>query len=230
MRTAKSKLPATVSAEQWRAELEDFLQQEKQLTAAQDALNAARRRLPMMRVEKQYSLTGENGEASLLDMFEGRSQLIVYHFMFAPEWKAGCEGCSWVVDAMTHPAHLHARDTTLVIVARAAYEKLLAYRKRMGWTTPIPWYSSLNSEFNFDFDATSEHGEEHGASVFLRDGSDIYRCYYTGARGVEYLGTQWSWLDLTVWGRQEQWEDSPEGWPQTPTYEWCRRHDEYTDK
>ena len=139
---------------------------------------------------------------SFLDLFGGRRQLIVYHFMFAPDWKAGCDGCSWLADAMTHPAHLHARDTSLVMVSRAPYEKLAHYKKRMGWS--MPWYSSFESDFNYDFGVTTADGERHGASVFLRDGSDVYRTYFTGARCVEY-----------------------EGWPQTKPYVWNRRHDEY---
>lgn len=228
MNDKTDSMPDIVSQGEWRLALDNILEQEKALTRARDELNAQRRRMPMVKVEKDYTLTGENGEVSLLDVFEGRRQLIVYHFMFGPDWQAGCEGCSWVRDAMTHPAHLNARDTTLVMASRAPREKLMAYQKRMGWTNPLPWYSTLESDFNYDFDATSEHGEEHGVSVFLRDGSDIYRCYYLGDRGVEYLGTQWSYLDLTPYGRQESWEDSPEGWPQTKPYEWCHRHDEYS--
>jgi predicted dithiol-disulfide oxidoreductase (DUF899 family) len=223
----KQPLPEVVSSEEWRLELDRLLKKEKELTRARDALNAERRKLPMVRVDKRYTLQGENGKSSLLDLFEGRRQLIVYHFMFAPEWGAGCDGCSWAVDAMTHPAHLHARDTSLVLVSRAPREKLEQYRSRMGWTTPIPWYSSYKSDFNFDFGATTDKGERHGVSVFIRDGNDIYRTYYTGARGVEYLGSLWTYLDLTPFGRQETWEDSPEGWPQTEPYVWNRRHDEY---
>ena len=227
MQKEKPALPEIVSPEEWRGALAELLVREKELTRARDALNAARRKLPMTSVTKQYQLQGANGAVSLLDMFEGRQQLIVYHFMFAPDRDAGCEGCSWVRDAMTHPAHLHARDTTLVMVSRAPFEKLMSYQSRMNWQHPVPWYSSLESDFNYDFDATSDQGEEHGVSVFIRDQEDIYRTYYNGDRGVEYLGTQWSYLDLTPYGRQEAWEDSPEGWPQTPAYIWCRRHDEY---
>lgn len=227
MATVKQPLPEVVSSEQWKAALDQLLVKEKELTRARDALNAERRKLPMVKVAKHYTLQGENGAVSLLDLFEGRRQLIVYHFMFAPDWNAGCDGCSWLVDAMTHPAHLHARDTSLVMVSRAPREKLVQYRWRMGWTAPVPWYSSYESDFNVDFGATTDNGERHGASVFIRDGDDIYRTYYTGARGVEYLGTLWTYLDLTPFGRQETWEDSPEGWPQTEPYVWNRRHDEY---
>lgn len=227
MTVDKLPLPEVVSSEEWKVALDQFLIKEKELTRVRDALNAERRRLPMVKVTKHYTLQGENGKTSLIDLFEGRRQLIVYHFMFAPDWKAGCDGCSWVVDAMTHPAHLHARDTSLVLVSRAPRGKLTQYRSRMGWTTSIPWYSSYESDFNFDFGATTDQGEIHGVSVFIRDGNDIYRTYYTGARGVEYLGSLWTYLDLTPFGRQEAWEDSPKGWPQTEPYVWNRRHDEY---
>lgn len=220
-------LPPIVSSEDWQSTIDDFIEQEKELTRARDALNAKRRRLPMRKVEKDYRFQSEDGEISLLDMFEGRSQLIVYHFMFGPDWKAGCEGCSWVADAMTHPAHFHARDTSFVMLSRAPLEKLQQYRKRMEWNKPIPWHSSLDSDFNYDFGATTDNGEQHGVSVFLRDGDDIYQTYHVGARGAEHLGSHWTYLDLTPYGRQETWEDSPQGWPQTPTYEWQKRHDEY---
>lgn len=223
----KQSLPKVVSSEQWKVELERLLVKEKAVTRARDALNAERRKLPMVKVTKNYTFQGESGEMSLLDLFERRRQLIVYHFMFAPEWSAGCDGCSWVVDAMTHPAHLHARDTSLILVSRAPKEKLEQYRSRMGWATHIPWYSSHGGDFNFDFGASTENSEKHGVSVFIRDGNDIYRTYYTGARGVEYLGSLWPYLDLTPFGRQETWEVSPQGWPQTEPYVWNRRHDEY---
>ncbi|WP_339677760.1 DUF899 domain-containing protein [uncultured Zhongshania sp.] len=223
----RKNLPDVVSSDEWRVALDQLLIKEKELTRARDALSAERRKLPMVKVTKQYTLEGEHGKTALIDLFEGRRQLIVYHFMFAPDWDAGCGGCSWVIDAMTHPAHLHARDTSLVLVSRAPREKLEQYRSRMGWTTSLPWYSSYDSDFNFDFGATTDKGERHGVSVFIRDGNDIYRSYYSGARGVEYLGSLWTYLDLTPFGRQETWEDSPEGWPQTEPYAWIRRHDEY---
>lgn len=220
-------LPEIVSQQEWQTAMDHFLEREKEHTRVRDALNAERRRLPMVKVEKRYTLRGVDGEQSLLELFDGRRQLIVYHFMFAPDWDAGCDGCSWVADAMTHPAHLRARDTSLVMVSRAPIDKLERYRKRMGWI--VPWYSSFESDFNVDFGATTDRGEVHGASVFLRDAKDIYRTYYTGARGVEYLGTQWSYLDLTPYGRQETWEDSPPDWPQSEPNTWNRRHDEYDD-
>jgi predicted dithiol-disulfide oxidoreductase (DUF899 family) len=225
MATTKQPLPSIVSSEEWKLALDQLLIKEKALTRARDALSAERRKLPMVEVDKNYEFHGDEGPISLLELFGGRRQLIVYHFMYAPDWKAGCDGCSWVADAMTHPAHLHARDTSLVMVSRAPLDKINQYKTRMGWT--IPWYSSFESDFNYDFGVTTADGERHGASVFLRDGNDIYHTYFTGARGIEYLGSFWTYLDLTPYGRQETWEDSPEGWPQTKPYEWNRRHDEY---
>lgn len=227
MTTSKPELPDIASVEQWDTALSQLLIKEKALTRAQDALNAERRRLPMVKIDNNYLFDGETGKVSLLDLFDGRRQLIVYHFMFAPDWTQGCSGCSWVVDAMPHLAHLHARNTSLVLVSRAPLEKLEGYKKRMGWD--LPWYSSFGSDFNADFGVTTPQGEKHGVSILLRDGDSLYRSYFTGARGVEHLGSHWTYLDLTPWGRQETWEDSPKGWPQTAPYSWMHRHDEYGD-
>lgn len=226
-------LPEIVSMDEWLSALEQQVDREKAFTRARDELNARRRRLPMVRIEKEYSFVGPTGKVNLIDLFDGRRQLIVYHFMFAPEWQAGCDGCSWVVDAMTHPAHLNARDTSIVLISRAPLDKLQRYQERMEWQHP-KWYSSHGSDFNRDMGATVSYPhdparttERHGVSVFLRDGDSIYRTYFNGARGVEYLGSLWTYLDLTPYGRQELWEDSPAGWPQTEPYIWNRRHDEY---
>jgi len=156
MPSKNKALPEIVSKAEWQAARMQVLEKEKALTRIRDELNAERRRMPMMKIDKAYTLKGEAGEASLLDLFQGRSQLIVYHFMYGPDWKAGCEGCSWVRDAMTHPAHLHARDTSMCIISRTSLENIQQYQKRMSWNTPIPWLSSLGSEFNYDFDGTSE--------------------------------------------------------------------------
>jgi predicted dithiol-disulfide oxidoreductase (DUF899 family) len=181
----------------------------------------------MVEIEKDYVFESPDGKASLLDLFDGRRQLIVYHFMFAPGapgWpSAGCDGCSLFVDNIGHLAHLHARDTSLVLVSRAPLAKIEPYRERMGWT--VPWFSSSGSDFNADFGVPTE--ETFGLNVFLRDGDSVFRTYFTDGRGVEALGSNWTFLDLTPLGRQEDWEDSPDGWPQTPRYEWWRRHDEY---
>ena len=218
-------LPEVVSAEEWQAARERLLAKEKEATRASDALAAERRRLPMVRFDKDYVFEGPDGTASLLDLFEGRRQLIVYHFMFAPGapgWpSAGCDGCSMVVDNVGHLAHLHARDTSFALVSEAPVEKIQAYRQRMGWT--IPWFSLAGNDFNADCGVTTGFG----LSVFLRDGADVFRTYFTTGRGVEALGSNWTFLDLTPLGRQEDWEDSPEGRPQGPRYEWWRRHDEY---
>jgi predicted dithiol-disulfide oxidoreductase (DUF899 family) len=215
--------------EQWRTEHEKLLKKEKAATRERDALAADRRRMPMAEIEKEYVFEGPNGRASLLELFDGRRQLIVYHFMFAPGvdgWPdAGCDGCSFFVDQITHLAHLHARDTSLVLISWAPLENLQRYQRRMGWT--IPWYSSAGSDFNDDFGLSTSRGETFGLSVLFRDGDRVFRTYFTTGRGVEMLGSPWSFLDLTPLGRQEEWEDSPAGWPQTPPYVWWRRHDEY---
>jgi predicted dithiol-disulfide oxidoreductase (DUF899 family) len=226
-------LPQVVSAAEWEADRQRLLVKEKEATRARDALAAERRRLPMVKIEKDYVLEGPDGKASLLDLFEGRRQLLLYHFMFGPNQDEGCDGCSMVIDNLCHLAHLHARDVSFAAVSRAPLAKIEPYRQRMGWT--IPWYSSAESDFNVDFGVSPEtpqagvyqDGETFGLSVFLRDGDDIYRTYFTDRRGVEQLGSNWSYLDLTPFGRQEDWEDSPEGYPQTPPYVWWRRHDEY---
>jgi predicted dithiol-disulfide oxidoreductase (DUF899 family) len=222
-------LPRIVSPAEWQAAHDQLLAKEKAATRARDALAAERRRLPMVHIDKQYVFEGPDGKVTLLDLFEGRSQLILYHFMFAPGvegWpEAGCPGCSMFADQVGDLAHLHARDTSFALVSRAPLANLERYRERMGWT--IPWFSSAGSDFNDDFGLSTDRGETFGLSVFLRDGSRIYRTYFTDGRGVEALGSVWTFLDLTPLGRQEDWEDSPEGYPQTPPYEWWRRHDEY---
>jgi predicted dithiol-disulfide oxidoreductase (DUF899 family) len=222
-------LPPVVSPAEWQAAHEALLVEEKAATRARDALAALRRRQPMVRIDKDYDLEGPNGKAKLLELFEGRRQLILYHFMFGPGahgWPhAGCDGCSMFVDQVGHLAHLNARDTSFALVSIAPMVDIERYRKRMGWM--IPWFSSAGTDFNRDFGATTEGGEMFGLSVFLRDGGDVYRTYFTSGRGVEALGSVWTFLDLTPFGRQEGWEESPEGWPQSAPYVWWRRHDEY---
>ena len=222
-------LPDVVSRAEWQAAHEELLAKEKEATRARDSLAAQRRRQPLTEIEDHYVFEGTDGKASLLDLFEGRSQLILYHFMFAPGvngWPdAGCPGCSMFVDQVGHLAHFHARDTSFALVSVAPLERIEAYRRRMGWE--IPWFSSAGSDFNRDFGVSTDRGETFGLSVFIRDGERIFRSYFTTSRGVEALGSVWSFLDLTPLGRQEEWEDTPEGRPQTPPYEWWRRHDEY---
>lgn len=262
MNASKPALPKAVSRAEWLAARKELLAEEKKLTRARDALNAKRRRLPMVRIDKDYVFEGANGKASLLDLFEGRRQLIVYHFMFDPgdppageagaPWTEGCPGCSLMADNIGHLSHLYARDTSLVLVSRATRAKIAPFKARMGWT--IPWYSSYGSDFNYDFHVTLDErvapveynyidqatletdgqifhmsGEQPGLSVFLRDDDgQVYHTYSTYARGLEPLVGTVSFLDMTPYGRQEDWEDSPEGWPQTPTYGWTRHHDKYS--
>ncbi|GAK10827.1 hypothetical protein JCM19039_469 [Geomicrobium sp. JCM 19039] len=203
----------------------EFRELEKAYMKKGDELAAMRRKLPMTEVDHSYSLAGEDGEASLDELFDGKDQLIVYHFMFASDWDEGCEGCSMMVDHFGHPAHLEARNTKLVLISSAPYEKLRAFKKRMGWS--VPWYSSEKSTFNRDFGGTTKAGENHLYSVFLRRGETIYLTYQTEARGVEKLGDTWSLLDITPMGRQELWEDSPDWVKQTSTYNWWKYHDRY---
>jgi predicted dithiol-disulfide oxidoreductase (DUF899 family) len=226
-------LPRSSHRRNGKAARDARLAGEKDATRARDALAAERRRLPRVRIDHDYVFDRPAGKATLLDLFEGRRQLLLYHFMFGPNQEAGCDGCSMFVDQIGHLAHLHARDTSFALVSRAPIEKLEAYRKRMGWT--IPWFSSFGSDFNVDFGVSPEtpqpdvyqDGESFGLSVFLRDGDDVFRTYFTTNRGVEALGSVWTLLDLTPLGRQENWEDSPTGYPQGKPYEWWRRHDEY---
>ena len=223
--------PEIVSEAEWRAAHQALLEKEKALTRSRDALAAERRRLPMMRIDKDYVFEGPDGKVPLLDLFDGRPQLLLYHFMFAPGvhgWPtAGCPGCSMFLDSLGQYArvHLNARDASFAVVSLAPLASVQAYRERMGWD--VRWVSSANNTFNVDFGMTTPQGENHGLSVFLRDGTQIFRTYFTSSRGLETVGTIWSLLDLTPFGRQEVWEDTPEGRPQSPPYQWWRRHDEY---
>jgi predicted dithiol-disulfide oxidoreductase (DUF899 family) len=217
-------LPPIASAEEWSEAHEALLTKEKEATRARDALAAERRRMPMMAVEKDYTFEGPDGSASLLDLFDGRRQLIVYRFFFEPGvegWPdSGCGGCSMYADQISPLAHLNARDTTMVVVSRAPQENIERFMARMGWD--FPWYTTTDS-FSEDFGV----GEWHGTNAFLRDGDRVLRTYFVNSRGDEAMGSTWSFLDLTALGRQEHWEDSPEGYPQGPPYTWWRLHDEY---
>ncbi|MDP9175181.1 MAG: DUF899 domain-containing protein [Planctomycetota bacterium] len=222
------KFPKIVERAEWQTARDALLVKEKTATRAKDALASERRRLPMVRIDKKYIFDGAKGEMSLLDLFEGRRQLILYHFMFAPPvggWPdAGCVGCSMVTDQFGHVAHLHARDTSFCLVSLAPLKNIEKYKKRMGWM--YPWYSSEGTDFNKDFGLTTDKGENFGLSVFIHDGKDVYRTYHTGGRGTEGLNIG-TLLDLTPLGRQEEWEDSPAGGPRTKPFVWWRRHDEY---
>jgi len=220
-------MPPVVSRQEWNAAREDLLVEEKRLTRARDALAAKRRRMPRLAVEKEYRFEGPNGPASLHDVFEGRHQLIVYRFFYEPGvhgWPdAGCPGCSQIADQVAHPAHLNARDTTFAFVSRAPQVDIERWRERMGWWKEIPWYT-LTDDFDKDFDVD----EWHGTNAFYRDDEGrIFRTYLINNRGDEAMGTTWSYLDATPLGRQESWEKSPEGYPQTRPYTWWNWHDNY---
>lgn len=218
-------LPKVTSREEWLAARKELLAKEKEATRARDALRAERQALPMVEVEKDYVFEGPGGKASLLDMFEGRRQLIVQHFMFDPEWEDGCPSCTYFSDDLGHLPHLHEKNTSFVVISRAPLEKIEAYRRKRGWT--FPWYSSFGSDFNYDFHVTmdesvapaeynfrsaAEHrqagmpwyteGEQPGVSVFLREGERIFHTYSAFARGSEHLVSTAMFLDLTPLGRQ----------------------------
>ena len=213
-----------VSAQEWEAARLELLVKEKELTRARDAMAAQRRRMPWLPITKAYAFDGPDGRVSLLDLFAGRRQLIVYRAFLEPGvfgWpEHACRGCSLVADQVAHPAHLNARDTTLAFVSRAPQPDITRVKARMGWT--MPWYT-LTDEFDADFGVD----EWHGTNAFIREGDRVFRTYFVNNRGDESMGGTWSYLDITALGRQETWEDSPEGSPQTPPYEWWNWHDEY---
>jgi predicted dithiol-disulfide oxidoreductase (DUF899 family) len=237
-------LPPVVSPAAWLAARNALLAAEKEVTKAGDAVAARRRRLPMVRVEKDYRFEGPDGTVGLVDLFDGRSQLYVHHFMWLDGPDTGCPSCTRAADRMFNEAHfaaLRERDVAFAAVARAPYARIKAYREERGWT--FPFFSSHGSDFNYDFHVTLDEsrapieynyrtkaelidagipadqlrGDWPGASVFLRDGDTVYHTYSTYARGLDALATPYQFLDLTVYGRQEAWEDSPDGWPQDVT-------------
>ena len=214
-----------VSAEQWDAAWQQLLVKEKELLRARDALAAERRRMPWQAVAKKYAFDGPNGKVSLLDLFDGRRQLIVYRAFFEPDvhgWpEHACIGCSMVADQVSHLAHLNARDTTLAFASRAPQADIARLKARMGWED-IPWYTISDS-----FDADFGVDQWHGHNAFFREGDRVYRTYLINSRGDEAIGTVWSYLDMTALGRQEEWEVSPEGYPQTRPYKWWNWHDSY---
>ena len=198
--------PKIVSREEWLVARKALLIEEKEATHARDRLNAERRRLPMVEIDKEYFFAGPNGKVRLLDLFDGRRQLIIYHFMFDPSWDDGCPNCTNLVDNLPFRlAHLQASETSLVLVSRAPLPKLEAYQTRKGWS--VPWFSSYGSDFNYDFGVTDEEGEKPGLSVFLREGGDLFHTYSTNGRGVDILLGTYNYLDLTPLGRQEPWEE-----------------------
>ena len=223
---ATMKMPPIVSPGEWEAARLKLLVKEKELTRARDALAAERRRMPWQAVEKEYQFEGPGGKASLLDLFDGRRQLIVYRAFFEPGvsgWPDhACVGCSLVADQVAHVAHLNARDTTLVFASRAPQADIERLKARMGWE--IPWYTVTDS-FDKDFGVD----EWHGTNAFIRVGERVFRTYFVNNRGDEVMGGTWAYLDITALGRQEEWEDSPDGYPQTPPYTWWRWHDAYEE-
>ena len=257
--TNASARPPIVSREAWLEARKELLAREKEHVRQRDALNATRRRLPMVRIEKKYVFEGPAGRNTLPELFDGRRQLIVYHFMLDPDgpppgrqgapWDEGCPGCSFATDNLPNLSHLRARDANLVLISRARWSKIAPFQSRMGWR--VPWYSSYGSEFNYDFNVTTDEahgpveynykdkatlereglvyhlaGEQPGLSVFLHDAGEIFHTYSTYGRGLEwFLGTS-HLLDLTPFGRQEDWEDSPPGWPKS-TGDWPMHHDRY---
>jgi len=235
--------PPIVSEAEWLSERLKLLAQEKELTKHLDRVNAERRRLPMVKIEKPYVFEGADGKQDFKSLFEGRRQLILYHFMFDPAWEKGCPGCTGYLNALGDLSMLNARNTTFVLVSRAPLAKLEAYKAEKGWR--VPWYSSFGSDFNYDFHVTLDEsvappqynyrgkaelearqkeepwflkGEEHGISVFFNIGDDVFHTYSAFGRGCESLTDCYRLLDLTPYGRQEDFEDSPPGWPQHPTY------------
>ena len=240
-----STIPHTgiVSRDQWLLERKKLLEHEKELTKHYDRVNAERRRLPMVRIEKDYVFDGPHGKRSLQDLFENRRQLIVYHFMFDPSWNNGCSGCTGFIEALGDISLLNKRDTTFVVVSRAPLAKFAAYKALKAWD--ILWLSSFGSDFNYDFHVTLDpkiapveynfrtqaemdrakghavksEGEEHGLSVFFRIDDDVFHSYSAYARGNESITDSYRLLDITPYGRQQDFEDSPPGWPQKPTYE-----------
>jgi predicted dithiol-disulfide oxidoreductase (DUF899 family) len=233
--------PPIAAQGDWLAARQKLLAHEKELTKHYDRVNAERRRLPMVKIEKDYVFDGRGGKRDFKTLFEDRPQLIIYHFMFDPAWQKGCPNCTWYIDTLGDLSLLSKRDTTFALVSRAPLAKLENYRKERGWD--IPWYSSFGTDFNYDFHVTNDPkvrppeynyrsqseneahkspnnliGEEHGLSVFFRLGDDVFHTYSAYARGTEPYGDARALLDATPYGRQEDFEDSPPGWPQKPTY------------
>ena len=224
-------LPDVVSREQWLEARRQFLAREKEHTRARDALNADRRRLPMVKVDQEYVFEGPDGQVSLADLFGGRRQLIVQHVMFGPDWEQPCPGCSASLAELSQGMldHLATRETTFVLTSRAPYDKIAAKAKERGWS--FPWYSSFGSEFNYDYQVTLDadrglvdynyrpvpqavSGERStelpGYSCFLREGDDVFHTYSTYERGADHTIGTYAFLDLTALGRQEDWEE-PKG-------------------
>ncbi|HKP41071.1 DUF899 domain-containing protein [Mycobacterium sp.] len=219
--------PPVVSPQEWQSAWRALLVKEKELTRARDALAAQRRRMPWQAIEKEYVFDGPDGKKSLLDLFDGRRQLIIYRAFLDPGvhgWpEHGCVGCSLMADHIGNLSHLNARDTTMVYASRGQQSDIERIKARMGWE--IPWFT-ITDDFDKDFGVD----EWHGTNAFIRDDDGhIYRTYFINNRGDEVFVNTWSFLDMTALGRQEEWEDSPEGYPQSPPYEWWCWHDAYAE-
>src|SRR5262245_38185882 len=220
------KTPPIVSPQEWEAARQEMRVKEKEVMRARDALAAQRRRMPWQAAEKQYAFEGPDGQKSLVDMVGGRRQLIVHRAFVEPgtdNWpEHGCVGCSLMADHVPNLAHLNARDTTFVYASRASQADLERMKSKMGWRHP--WYT-MTDDFDEDFGVK----DWHGTNAFIRDGDRVFRNYFVDGRGDEVFVGTWSLLDITALGRQEIWEDSPEGYPQTPPYDWWRWHDTYAE-
>jgi predicted dithiol-disulfide oxidoreductase (DUF899 family) len=246
--TTTMPLPRTVTRDEWLSARRALLAEEKAFTRARDAINARRRELPAVALDKAYAFETSGGSATLAELFEGRGQLIVYHFMFLRDQNQGCPGCSFVADNVPHLAHFHARDTTFALVSRAPLAELEPFRARMGWA--IPWHSSYGSDFNYDFHATTDEavrpveynyrskaelealghtyhisGEQPGLSVFLKDGDRVLHTYSCYGRGLDLLLNTYNFLDLTPYGRGEGWGGMPD--VGGTGKDWLRHHDRY---
>lgn len=221
--------PPVVGQAEWEAARTELLEREREVAAAMHELGAARKRMPMVRVDGDYAFEGPDGPRSLLDLFEGRSQLILYRFFFEEGvggWPdAGCVGCSSFADGIPRLGLLHSRDITFAMASRAPQANLRRYAERMGWTE-VPWYTIRSEEFSADFGVE----EWFGLNVFLRVGEEVYRTYFLqhGAM-VQFIGSLWSLWSLTPYGGQSEDEDVPEGWPTAPGSFWFRRHDEFDE-
>jgi predicted dithiol-disulfide oxidoreductase (DUF899 family) len=242
MTTATIEKPAAkvVSPEEWVAARKQFLAKEKEFTRLRDELSRMRRELPWEKVEKKYVFEGANGTESLSDLFDGRNQLIVYHFMFGPGWKEGCPSCSFLADSFDGAAiHMAQRDTTFVAVSRATLPEIDAFKKRMGWK--FKWVSSNGTDFNYDYQVSTGNGEKAdssvyynytltqfpseerpGASVFYKKNGEVFHTYSTYARGLDMFLPAYHWLDITAKGRDEA-DMKPHA------MSWVRHHDRYSD-
>ncbi|MFJ2775525.1 DUF899 domain-containing protein [Kitasatospora sp. NPDC087315] len=212
-------MPPVVTREEWLAARKELLEREKELTRFRDEVGVLRRSMPVVKVEKEYVFEAPGGNPTLLDLFAGRRQLIVRHFMFEPAWEQGCPGCSMQADSVGHLSHLHARDTSFVMVALAPIARIEPFRERMGWD--IPWVSSYGTEFNRDFHVTTDRGEIPGVSTFLREGDEVFHTNSVFDRGGEATLSPYNYLEMTVLGRQEEGLEHP--------WDWWRHHDRYED-